>query len=413
MRAAASATRWGSAGSTGPGRRVSTRQNPQARVQRSPRIMKVAVPSFQHSEMLGQPASSHTVTSSRSRSVDRISRNVGPVLSGTRIHSGLRDRYGTESVSSPPCSRACAIRPSRRGAVPSPSLTGAPAPFEPLGAAAPSTGTAAAWAWRVNWAMSPGAVRKATSARSTRPWGAHTSEPRLAHEVHDLPHRDVDPLGRERRDPQAGDPAGHDPTEPAEVGIHVEREAVHGPGPRQPHPDGRDLAGPHPFGLDPHAGVAVEAPGREAQIGQHVDQQLLHAAHVGRRVRHPAPAPARHGENRIAHQLSRPVVGHLAAPVGLHDRAAQRLDIDQQVLPPPAPAQRHHMGVLQQQQVIVGGVGVEAALERQGVLVGNPAEPADPKRRAGGGLRCRAQRISASQSRVSMISLTRCRNAAA
>ena len=71
------------------------------------------------------------------------------------------------------------------------------------------------------------------------------------------------------------------------------------------------------------------------------------------------------------------------------------------------------MGVLQQQQVVVGGVGVEAALERQGVVVGNPAEPADPKGRAGGGLRCRAQRISASQSRVSMSSLTRCKNAAA
>ena len=59
----ASATRRGSSGSTGSGRRVSTRQNPHALVQRSPLIMKVAVPSFQHSGMLGQPASSHTVVS--------------------------------------------------------------------------------------------------------------------------------------------------------------------------------------------------------------------------------------------------------------------------------------------------------------------------------------------------------------
>ncbi len=49
MRATASATRAGSSGSSGSGRRVSTRQNPQARVQRSPRIMKVAVRSAQHS----------------------------------------------------------------------------------------------------------------------------------------------------------------------------------------------------------------------------------------------------------------------------------------------------------------------------------------------------------------------------
>jgi ATP-dependent RNA helicase DeaD len=47
--ATASATRRGSSGSSGSGLRVSTWQNPQARVQRSPRIMKVAVRSAQHS----------------------------------------------------------------------------------------------------------------------------------------------------------------------------------------------------------------------------------------------------------------------------------------------------------------------------------------------------------------------------
>ena len=64
MRSTASATRSGSVGSRASGWRVSTRQNPQARVQRSPLIMKVAVPSAQHSKMFGQPASSHTVTRS-------------------------------------------------------------------------------------------------------------------------------------------------------------------------------------------------------------------------------------------------------------------------------------------------------------------------------------------------------------
>ena len=57
------------------------------------------------------------------------------------------------------------------------------------------------------------------------------------------------------------------------------------------------------------------------------------------------------------------MVGHLAAAVGLHHRAAQGLDVDQQVLAAPTPAQGHHMGVLQQQQMIVVGVGVKAALE--------------------------------------------------
>ena len=49
IRSTASATRSGSPGSSGSGWRVSTWQKPQARVQREPLIMKVAVPSAQHS----------------------------------------------------------------------------------------------------------------------------------------------------------------------------------------------------------------------------------------------------------------------------------------------------------------------------------------------------------------------------
>ncbi len=64
MRATASPTRRGSSTSTSPPRRpLFTAQKAQARVQTSPRIMKVAVPEFQHSPRLGQRASSQTVTS--------------------------------------------------------------------------------------------------------------------------------------------------------------------------------------------------------------------------------------------------------------------------------------------------------------------------------------------------------------
>ena len=48
------ATRPGSKGSTSSGRPVDTLQKPQERVQTLPRIMNVAVPSPQHSPMLGQ-----------------------------------------------------------------------------------------------------------------------------------------------------------------------------------------------------------------------------------------------------------------------------------------------------------------------------------------------------------------------
>ncbi len=75
-----------------PGRRVGgggCRRGRSRRpvVQRSPLIMKVAVPSAQHSKMLGQPASSHTVTRSRLRIVCFEL----PVL---RTHDGLRPQPG-------------------------------------------------------------------------------------------------------------------------------------------------------------------------------------------------------------------------------------------------------------------------------------------------------------------------------
>ena len=61
MARTASATRAGSSRSSSAGLPCCTAQNPQARVQMSPRIMKVAVPWCQHSPMFGQCASSHTV----------------------------------------------------------------------------------------------------------------------------------------------------------------------------------------------------------------------------------------------------------------------------------------------------------------------------------------------------------------
>ena len=65
-RATASPTRRGSSASTSPPRRpLFTAQKAHARVQVSPRIMKVAVPAFQHSPRLGQRASSQTVADQR------------------------------------------------------------------------------------------------------------------------------------------------------------------------------------------------------------------------------------------------------------------------------------------------------------------------------------------------------------
>jgi len=59
--ATASATRAGSVGSSAWGRPVLTLQKAQARVQVSPMIIMVACDTVQHSPILGQAASSHTV----------------------------------------------------------------------------------------------------------------------------------------------------------------------------------------------------------------------------------------------------------------------------------------------------------------------------------------------------------------
>ena len=104
---------------------------------------------------------------------------------------------------------------------------------------------------------------------------------------------------------------------------------MHRSGPRQPHADGSDLSGPDTVRINPDAGVASQTTGCQPQLGQHVDQQLLDSRHIGRRIGHPAAAPTGNGENGIADQLPRPVIGHLAAAVGLHHRTAERLDVDE------------------------------------------------------------------------------------
>ena len=69
---------------------VLTLQKAQARVQVSPMIMKVACFFSQHSPILGQPASSQTVTSLFSRTMRLVSAHCGEPGALTRIQSGLR-----------------------------------------------------------------------------------------------------------------------------------------------------------------------------------------------------------------------------------------------------------------------------------------------------------------------------------
>ena len=96
MRATERATRSGSSGSFQVGLPVLTLQNPQRRVQVSPRIMNVAVPRSQQSPMFGQAASLQTVCRPSSAIVFDSSRYFGLPGRGTLNHGGLAGAEGQD-----------------------------------------------------------------------------------------------------------------------------------------------------------------------------------------------------------------------------------------------------------------------------------------------------------------------------
>src|SRR5947199_5138714 len=89
MRSTASATRCGSSSSSAKGFAVVTAQNPHARVQRSPAIMKVAVPWLQHSQRFGHWALSQTVCKCKSEMSALVEKKTGFDGSRTLIQGGF------------------------------------------------------------------------------------------------------------------------------------------------------------------------------------------------------------------------------------------------------------------------------------------------------------------------------------
>src|SRR2546428_11633544 len=89
IRRTASATRSGSSSSRANGFAVVIAQNPQARVQRSPAIIIVAVPWLQHSQRFGHCALSQTVCRRRSEISALVEKNTGFEGRRTLIQGGL------------------------------------------------------------------------------------------------------------------------------------------------------------------------------------------------------------------------------------------------------------------------------------------------------------------------------------
>src|SRR6266480_4118260 len=89
IRRTASATRCGSSSSRAKGFAVVTAQKPQARVQRSPAIIIVAVPWLQHSQRLGHCALSQTVCRRRSEMSALVEKKTGFDGKRTLIQGGF------------------------------------------------------------------------------------------------------------------------------------------------------------------------------------------------------------------------------------------------------------------------------------------------------------------------------------
>src|SRR3990172_10014613 len=211
--------RWrGSSGSGGRGRPCATSQNGQRRVQRSPRIMKVAVPLPKHSAMFGQDASSQTVCSFCSRRIRLTAWKCEPALAArTRIQSGL----GSFS-----------LRKNRKREVFSApfSLTPASRMFNSLD-------------------QQFGELRSRGIDRELEP-----QIPRLRH-------------------PQAGITAGIDRLEGREVHVHVEGESVEGATPGDADAERRDLGAVY---IHPRrAGNALRAFNSAFGAPQEIDHRLL------------------------------------------------------------------------------------------------------------------------------------------
>ena len=111
------------------------------------------------------------------------------------------------------------------------------------------------------------------------------------------------------------DPARHDCVVVAQVGVHVERQAVH----RYP-PAQLDTHRAHLLPADPHAGQAGLAAGGQTERTKRADRHLFERAHV---PMHVAPVVVK-VDDWIGGELARPVVGHLAAALGMVDGETER-----------------------------------------------------------------------------------------
>ena len=215
---------------------------------------------------------------------------------------------------SPACVARCRGPPRAR---PPPGAGGAGVGARPL----PSTGRAGGPGPGRRRGAPPSPAPKTAAARATNASttaSIGTSMPSAASDV----------------TPAIGDAARHDVTEHGEVGGHVEGDAVEGPaapraGAQGPHPDGRDLPGVagrrrRATRLDTRPRCVAPPRPRSASVCDHHLLEPVHVRRARRRV-------VGHRDDRVGHQLARPVVRDVAAAVGALEHRTDQRRVDQHV----------------------------------------------------------------------------------
>ncbi len=109
-----------------------------------------------------------------------------------------------------------------------------------------------------------------------------------------------------------------------------------------------------------------------------------------------------HGHDRVRHELAGPVVGHVAAAVGALERGPDGARVDEHVALVGVRAERVDVRVLEEQEVVVGGLTGQGVLQRRGLVVRDRPQRADAQHP-------RPPYSSAAQSRVPSRSDTRAR----
>ena len=182
----------------------------------------------------------------------------------------------------------------------------------------------------------------------------------------------------QRGDAGVGDATRHDPVEPAEVRIAVQRKAVQRHALGDPDPDRGDLAfRAAVVGRQPDPAASLDLAGGQAEVGADLDQHPLQPADVGHHVDRVGQL-----QDRIADQLAGSMPGDLAAAVDVdHRRAVAR------ALPGlGAPAGGVDRRVFQQQRGVLDLAGhplrVQLALPLPGLVVVDAGRPGSSSARS-------------------------------